>query len=154
ALAEETQQHGLGLQRQLADLVEKDDPVLRGLEEATVIGDRAGEAALLVPEELAGDELPFLILRAVDADEWSPRPPREEIDGPREELLAGPGLAGDEHRAVGERVARGLLEDRDHRRMAADDGRRLLVAPPLDRAFVDGAQQLLVGGHSRHSSRA
>ena len=68
ALLERAQQLDLEVQRELADLVEEERPPVRRLELARTRGDRPGERAAHVPEELALDE----VLRdraAVDDDE-------------------------------------------------------------------------------------
>ena len=52
-LLEHAQQLHLHVERQLADLVEEDRPVVRELEPPRLALDRAGERALLVTEELA-----------------------------------------------------------------------------------------------------
>ena len=56
ALLQHAQQLDLQLRRQLADLVEEDRPAVGQLEPADAPGDRAGERALLVPEQLALDQ--------------------------------------------------------------------------------------------------
>ena len=62
-----------------------------------------------MPKELALHELRRQ-RGAVDRDERLRLPPRVDVDRPREEALAAPGLAAEEHRRVGRRDARG---DRD-----------------------------------------
>ena len=56
ALLEDAEQLGLGLRGQLADLVEEERAAVGQLEPAAAPGDRAGEGALLVAEQLALDE--------------------------------------------------------------------------------------------------
>ena len=83
-------------------------------------GDRAGEGALLVAEQLALDER----LRdggAVDLDERAFVRGGVLVDRAGDELLAGAGLAGDED---GGRCVGDLLDDREdllERRGAADE---------------------------------
>ena len=55
AVLQHAQQLRLQLQREVADLVEEERPAVGQLEAAGVRGDRAGEGALLVAEELALD---------------------------------------------------------------------------------------------------
>ena len=52
-LLQDAQELHLEVERQLADLVEKERPARGLLEEAAPVGDGVGERALLVPEELA-----------------------------------------------------------------------------------------------------
>ena len=77
---------------------------------------------------------------AIDRDEGPPHALAALVDGARDELLAGAGLAGDEDRHVGVRDARDEVVDARHRARAADDllGRRdapdlLAEAPHLAR---------------------
>ena len=57
-LLEDAEQLGLGLQGQLADLVQEERAAVGQLEAADAPGDGAGERPLLVAEELALDEAP------------------------------------------------------------------------------------------------
>ena len=75
-----------------------------------MLGDGAGEGALLVAEELAlqqarGDG------RAVELDEGALPARAEIVDGAGDELLAGAGLPADEDGGVGRRDGFDLLED-------------------------------------------
>ena len=56
ALLEDAEELGLGLQGQLADLVEEEGAAVGQLEAADPPGDGAGEGALLVAEQLALDQ--------------------------------------------------------------------------------------------------
>src|SRR5262249_20387514 len=56
-LFEDLQQLGLNGEIQLADLVEEQRPAMRHFEQAELPGDRPGEGAALVPEELCLEEL-------------------------------------------------------------------------------------------------
>ena len=51
-LLDRAQQLHLHLQRQVGDLVEEERAAVRGLEEAVAVGERAGEGAFAVAEEL------------------------------------------------------------------------------------------------------
>ena len=62
----------------------------------------AGEAALLVAEELGLDQL-VGDRRAVDLDEGALAPRARAVDGTRHQLFAGAALAGDQHRRRGRR---------------------------------------------------
>ena len=67
---------------------------------------------------------------AVDRDERALRARRAAVDLPRDDLLAGAGLAGDEHRDVGRRDLLDPPVDLAHRRARADE---LAVLLRLDR---------------------
>ena len=113
-LLEHAQERRLHLGRHLADLVEEDRAGVRELEAPAAQTVRAGERALLVPEQLALDHA-LGERRAVDAHE-RPRGARARVvDQPRDQLLAGAGLAGDEQRRVGLRSA-----PRERRRRPGD----------------------------------
>ncbi len=81
---------------QVADLVEEDGAAVGRLELADLelVGPREGAA--LVPEHLALEELAGHG-SAVDLDEGPGPAGRELVDRAGDEVLAGPGLAGDEH---------------------------------------------------------
>ena len=100
AFLEDAEQLGLRLGGQLADLVEEERAAVGQLEPADPAGDRAGERPLLVAEQLALDEARGQG-RAVDLDQRLTGPPARGVDGPGDQLLAGAGLAGDEHGGVG-----------------------------------------------------
>src|SRR6185436_11595342 len=81
---------------------------------------RAGERALLVPEQLALEEA-LRHRRAVLPDEELVAPPRAVVDGRGDELLAGAGLALDEHRHARVDDLVDLLVERTHRVALTDD---------------------------------
>jgi hypothetical protein len=58
AALEKAEEHDLGIEGEVAHLVEKDRPAVGDSEEAWLLGDRARERAALVPEELAEEKLP------------------------------------------------------------------------------------------------
>ena len=80
---ERPEQLGLQLERQGADLVEEQGAAVRQLEQARLGGDRAGEGALLVAEQLALEQV-GRDRGAVDLDErLAPRAgSRSEWPGP------------------------------------------------------------------------
>ena len=126
-LGEDPQQLGLGARCQLAHLVEEQGAPLGRLEDARTCPGRTGEGALLVPEELAllqglGEG------RAVDGDEGAPGSSGVRMDGPRQDLLAHPGLSQDED--VDERPCRqrGVGVQGAHAGVAHDHARRTGVA--------------------------
>ena len=120
ALLEHAEQLGLGFGGHLADLVEEERAAVGQLEPADPPGDGAGEGALLVAEQLALDQ-PRGQGGAVDLDERLVRAPAAGVDRPGDQLLAGPGLAGDEDGGVGRRDPADLVE---HGEQRAGCGRR------------------------------
>src|SRR5437870_7104605 len=96
ALLEYPQELGLELGPQGADLVEEERAALRELELAKLALVGAGERTLLVAEQVGLDES-LGDRRWVDGDEGLLAPRALMVDGPRDELLAGTALAGDQH---------------------------------------------------------
>ena len=80
---------------------------------------RPRESALLVPEELAFDQV-ARDRRHVDGDERALAPLAVVMERARDQFLAGAGLAGDHHREVGLHQSRERTVDLLHRRRAAD----------------------------------
>ena len=129
------QQPHLRRQRHLADLVEEDRAPVGPLEAAALAGQRAGEGALLVPEQLAvekrvGDGA------AVDRDERPVTARRAEVDGVGDDVLADPGLAGQQHRALGGRDVADLVHHLAQTEVGADDlvagdAQQLLLQVPV-----------------------
>jgi hypothetical protein len=70
--------------------------VLGDLEEAPLRGDRAGERAALVAEQLALEELVGEV-GGVDAHERARRARRNVVDGARQAVLSGAGIAEDQY---------------------------------------------------------
>ena len=105
----------------VADLVEEDRAGVRRLEEPRpAAAARAGEGALLVPEEL-GLEQRLGERGAVHRHERPVAAAARAVDALGDHLLAGAALAGDEHGRVGARVA---LRERAHPRHGAASRRR------------------------------
>ena len=119
-LLQDAQELRLRLDRHRADLVEEDRALVGGLEQALLVGDRAGERATHVAEEVrlqkVGRERP-----GVDRHEGARRPRRQPVEGLRDELLARAALAGDEDCRARRRGLADRLENALHRRGAADD---------------------------------
>ncbi len=120
ALLKHPQELGLHVARQLADLIEEDGALLGHGKAPFAALCRAGEGAALVPEELAldqggGDG------GAVDRNQVPGTPPAGGMDGAGDELLAGSGLAEDEHRGVGAAHLIHLTEDAEERFALAED---------------------------------
>src|SRR5262249_50430962 len=96
ALLDRAQQLRLEVESQVADLVEKQRAARRELELAQLLLDRAGERAALVAEQRAFDEL-VRNRRHVDRDERRVAAARLLVQQARQQLLAGPALAEDQH---------------------------------------------------------
>ena len=105
-LLEHAQDLGLRVGAHVADFVEEQRAAVGLLEAADALLVGAGERALLVSEELGLEEV-LLERGAVHLDEVARGAQRVVMDGARDELLAGAGLAADEHG----RVALGDLAD-------------------------------------------
>ena len=104
AVLQHPQHLGLGARRHVADLVEEDGAAVGGDELADLLAHRAGEAPLLVAEQLGLDQL-FGDGRAVDLDQGVGVPLAGPVESARDQLLAGAALAGDEHGGRGRRGA-------------------------------------------------
>ena len=109
ALLEHAQQLGLDRRRHLADFVEEQHAAVGLLDASRLGADRAGERAALVAEQLRLEEL-IGQRRAVDRDERPVAAARAVVDEARDDFLAGARLAGEEHRRLGLRHARGLRQ--------------------------------------------
>src|SRR5262245_41144583 len=114
----------------LRDLVEENGAAVGQLEEARFALVRAGEGPLLVAEELAlhqrlGDG------RAVDGDERPLAPIRHLMNGPSDQLLARPRLAGEQYRCVAGPGQFDQPIDLLHRRARAQDGAETTTLPKL-----------------------
>ena len=92
------------------------------------VRDRAGERAAHVAEQL-GLEQRLRNRAAVDRDEAVGAPRAVVMDGARGQLLAGAGLAGDQHRARRRRDGLEQLEQIAHHAAAARRARRCDSAP-------------------------
>ena len=109
-LLQDAQDLGLRVGAHVADFVEEQRAAVGLLEAADALLVGAGERALLVTEQL-GLEQVLLQRRAVHLDEVARRAMRVVVDRAGDELLAGAGLAADQHR----RVALGdLADDAEH----------------------------------------
>ena len=96
---EHAEQLHLELRRHLRDLVEEKRPAVRAFEEAAVQAIGAGEAALLVAEQLALDQR-LRDRAAVHGHERRRLAPAELVQGLGDELLARAALALDQHARV------------------------------------------------------
>ena len=115
---------------------------MRQLEDAGPAIVRAGERALLVAEDLALEQR-LGNRGAVDGDERERRARAQLVDGLRDELLARPRLAPDEHRR---RRRRRLLDhaiERSNPGAVADDAAEAALLAQLAPQQLDLAQRLL-----------
>src|SRR6266536_2386712 len=104
----------------VADFVQEDRAAV-GLDEfSDLLAHRAGEGALLVPEELRFDEL-FRDRGAVDLDEGPAGDLGAFVDLPRHQLLARPALSHDQDRRGRRSRARNLRAKALHRSALADE---------------------------------
>src|SRR5438093_1375349 len=88
---EHAQELRLKLERDVADLVEKDRATVREFEPTDPLRNGARKCALLVPEQLAFEE-PGRNCRAVHFHEGSLPAAAEIVYGARDQFLAGPGF--------------------------------------------------------------
>src|SRR5262249_5208985 len=116
---ERAEQVRLQRERQLADLVEEQRASVRALERADVLLLGAGERAALVAEQLARDER-WRERAAVDRDERLGGARSEIVERAGDQLLAGAGLADDEHADVALRGALDLRHQPPHRGRRTD----------------------------------
>jgi hypothetical protein len=120
-LLQQAQDLALQGRRHVADLVQEQRAAVALLELADAAAVGAGEGALLVPEQLALQEL----LRdggAVQGQKRGVGPPGVLVDGPGDQFLAGAALAGDQHRHVLGGHPADRLVHLQHGRAGADDG--------------------------------
>ena len=137
---QDAQQLHLQARRHVADLVEEERPPLGEGEAPGLVALGAGEGPGLVAEELRLEE-GLGERAAVDGDEGPPSPRARVVQGTGEQLLAGSGLALEEHGAIARRHLREDVEDPSHGRTAAHEVADLeaageLLAQLLDRAEV------------------
>ena len=170
ALLQDAKKPSLGFHRHIADFVEKQGPAFRLLKASHGAGGSAGEGALLVAEEFALDK----IARNgghVDGHEWSALALAVVVQRPRDQFLAGAGLARNHDREIGLHQPRQNPKNVLHRRGAPDDRHHLdrgrgfrRLAPPLglcerapdDRhqfAQVEGLGQIFVSAALRSLDR-
>src|SRR5439155_17354983 len=147
ALLQHAQELHLDVGRDLADLVEEERTAVGPLEAAGAGGDRAGEGAFLVAEELALEHALGEGLH-VDGDERAADALAPVVEQAGDQLLPGAALALDQHRRPARRHAADERQERaapralgDHRlgRVAAGD---LLAEPAvlaLEAAELEGA---------------
>ncbi len=132
---DDAQQLDLHVQRQVGDLVQEQRAALGGLDQALLVGDRAGEAALLVAEQLAFHQL-GRDRAAVHRHERPVAARAGVVDQVRDQLLAGARLAVDVHRRLAARDALDHLAQLLHGARAAEE----LDLRQLQRAFSGPAE--------------
>src|ERR1043165_9070272 len=120
AVLQKAEELRLRRERELADFVEEERAAVGRLDETGAVTVGAGERAAHAAEELRLDER-LRKRRAVDGGEGLGAPRRVAVDGARDELLAGAGLAEDADRDVAAGDAGDEREDVAHRRRVADD---------------------------------
>ncbi|MCY1004801.1 hypothetical protein OV079_04280 [Nannocystis pusilla] len=119
-LLQHAQQLGLQRRRQLGHLVEEQRAAVGLAEPARAVAHGPAEGPAHVAEQLRLEQL-GRDRRAVDRHE-RPRVPRAAgVDPASDELLAGPALAGHEHRRGGPGHPIGEVERARHRRRVTDD---------------------------------
>ena len=99
ALLQHAQHLGLHRRRKIADLVEEQRSPVGAHELPAAIAAGAGERPADVPEQLALEQL-GRNRRARHRHERPARALRARVQTPRDQLLAGPALAADQHRCV------------------------------------------------------
>ncbi len=144
-LLQHAQQLHLRRRAQLADLVEEERAAIGQLEAPFLGALRAGERPALVAEQLRLDQR----LRqrgAADLDEGLLGARRVVVDRVRDHLLAGAGLAADQHRRGRAGDLRDLLVDLLNRRAVADDvAERVAVAQLVAEVLVLFGQPVAIG---------
>ena len=119
ALGEHPQQPGLQRRRHVADLVEEQRATVGLLEAATAQRIRAGERALLVPEQFALEQI-GRERRGIQRDERLGGPRAMPMQGARDEFLPGARFTGDQHRHAGTRQPADRTEDLLHARRVTE----------------------------------
>ena len=143
ALGQHAQQARLQRQRHVADLVQEQRAAIGLFEAADVSPLRTGERASLMAEQLALQQL-GRNGRGVERHERLARARGLVVQGARDQLLAGAGLAGDQHRQRRLRQAADRAEQPAHGRRVADQLRRAVAR--LRHRFGDGGLAGLQAG--------
>ena len=112
AVLEDLEQLRLKRFRKQPDFVEEDRPAMSGLKEPGLRLPRVGEGPALESEQLRLEQ-GFRDGRAVHVDERSAGTGAGSVDRPRQQSLAGAGLAADEDRRKTAALAREMQEVRD-----------------------------------------
>ena len=136
-----TEQLGLHLERQLADLVEEDRASRGRFEGPGPCSIRSREGASLVPEELALHEI-LWDGAAIHRDPGSLRSRRRLMKRPRDELLPRSALSFDEDRGVCGRHALEQSEDPTHRRRDAEEAPKTIFGAQGNLQVLSGRREL------------
>ncbi len=116
---QEAQQSRLQIEREVADLVEKQRSTGGALDESALALCGTGERAALVAEELRLDEIRRQRC-AVDCNERAVAPLAVVVNRARGELLARPGFAHQQCRQINRRDSADLAKHSTHRRAGAE----------------------------------
>ncbi len=143
ALLQESQQLRLDVERQVADFVEEQRASDRRSNQSLLIGDRAGEAAAAMPEQLAVGQL-ARGRRAVVGQEHRGASWRADMNRARDEVLAGTAFPGDQHGEVVTLKPLDLVGQAIHCRTGADEPGQ----ERLERSLV-----VLIDGQTRSFAR-
>ena len=127
-LLQGAQQLGLQIERELADLVEKDRAALRRNQQPVFRPVGAGESALHIAEQLALDQRRHQ-RPAIDGQKRLLRIGPVGVDGPGHQLLAGAAFAQHQHRVRALRDFGKNAVELLHFAGAADDGAQALREP-------------------------
>jgi len=122
-LLEEAQEFRLDVQRQIADLVEKQRAAGRRADQPGLIRDRAGETAAPVAEQLTVGEIASGG-RAVVRQKRAGAAVRTDVNRARDQLLAGAALSRDQHRQVVPLQPLDLLDDAGHGGARGEESRQ------------------------------
>ena len=140
AILDDAQQPYLRWRGELPDLVEEEGPAVGLLEPAFPACRGAGERTLLVPEQLRVDQL-RRDRPAVDPAERPAAKRRVLVDRARDDLLAGAGLAEEQHRCGAPRHQ--LRPGHDRRQPGVAANQTLVADGPIagDQMFRYGSQR-------------
>ena len=97
ALLQDTQQFDLHVQRQVADLIEKNRAAVGQLETSHAVGHGTRESAFAVAEKLAFEQI-LGNRRAIDGHKVAVLAQGLVMQGARHQFLAGAAFPGDQHR--------------------------------------------------------
>ncbi|VVE50226.1 hypothetical protein PEP31012_04666 [Pandoraea eparura] len=145
AVREHPQQTRLQIERHVADFIEEQRAALGLLEAPASRGLRAGERAALVAKKFGFQQI-LRNRRRVQGDEGPGGTRRMTVQCPRDQLLARPRFAGDEHRGARMRETADRAEHVLHGARLPKNLRlfgNALVVRRLAQAFLDRAQNQL-----------
>ena len=129
-LLEDAEELRLHVERDLADLVQEEGPLVSELEPTGPVSHRPGESSLHVTEKLAFKEFPR-DGRAVHFDEWLFLPAAMGVHGARDELFPRPRLTIHDDVRLRRRHRRDSLEHVPEARGRTDDLVEVVLCPDL-----------------------